>query len=225
MSKQIRIILADDHTVLRQGIAQVLDSQPDMKVVAQAKNGREAVDLTRDHQPDIALLDINMPELDGVEVARQISMSHPRTGIIILTMYRRDDYVFEAIKAGARGYLLKEAELDELFSAVRAVANGEAVIDPAIATRVLAEFRQPRPAKEESEPELAARDVQILRLLAQGLTNQEIAAELFIAEKTVRNRLSLVFNQLQLKNRTQAALYAMREGLLQSDETTDDEEA
>jgi DNA-binding NarL/FixJ family response regulator len=218
MSEAIHILLADDHHVLRQGIAQVLDAQTDMTVVAQAGNGRQAVKAAGEFQPDIALLDINMPEMDGVEAARRIRAESPNTGIIILTMYRRDEYVFEAIKAGASGYLLKEVELDELLDAIRAVARGEAVIDPAIAGRVLAEFRQPKRSKDPVEPALAERDVEILGLLARGLSNQEIADQLFISEKTVRNRLSLVFRQLHLENRTQAALYALREGLAEPDE-------
>lgn len=212
---KIRILLADDHNVLRQGIAQALDVQPDMHVVAQAGNGVEAVRQARLHNPDVALLDISMPQLDGVEAARQISVDSPATGIIILTMYRRDDYVFEAIKAGASGYLLKEVELDELLAAIRAVARGEAILDPAIAGRVLAEFRHPSKKQEENVTGLAERDVEILRLLAKGLTNQEIAAGLSLAEKTVRNRLTLIFKQLQLENRTQAALFALRQGLVE----------
>jgi DNA-binding NarL/FixJ family response regulator len=222
MTGEITILLADDHNVLRQGIAQMLDAQPDMKVVAQAGNGSDAVDLARTHQPDIALLDINMPEMDGVEAARRITAELPHTAIIILTMYRRDDYVFEAIKAGASGYLLKEVELDELLTAIRAVAQGEAVIDPAVASRVLAEFRQPKETDKTPESRLSDRDVDILRLVAQGLSNQEIAEHLFISEKTVRNRLSLVFHQLHLKNRTEAALYAMREGLVKPDQSEDE---
>lgn len=225
MTNPIRIMLADDHKVLRQGIAQVLDAQADMQVVAQADNGQDAVRLARLHQPDITLLDINMPEMDGVEAARQILAEHPQTGIIILTMYRNDELVFEAIKAGVRGYLLKEAELDELLAAVRSVARGEAAIDPVIAGRVLDQIRQPKAIKNASEPILAERDVEILRLLAQGLSNQEIASQLAIAEKTVRNRLSLIFSQLELKNRTQAALYAMRHGLTQSDALGESEDS
>lgn len=222
MKGEITILLADDHNVLRQGIAQMLETQPDMKVVAQAGNGNDAVDLALAHKPDIALLDINMPEMDGVEAAQRITAELPETGIIVLTMYRRDDYVFEAIKAGASGYLLKEAELDELLTAIRAVAQGEAVIDPAIAGRVLAEFRQPQKNNKAASPELSDRDVDILRLVAQGLPNQEIADQLFISEKTVRNRLSMVFNQLHLKNRTEAALYAVREGLVKPDLSEDE---
>lgn len=221
MNKAIRVLLADDHHVLRQGMAQVLDAQPDMMIVAQAGNGREAIKAAQNFQPDIALLDINMPEMDGVQAARHIGDVSPDTGIIILTMYRRDEYVFEAIKAGASGYLLKEVELDELLAAIRAVASGEAVIDPAIAGRLLAEFRRPQKSEEPTEPDLAERDVEILGLLAQGLTNQAIADQLFISEKTVRNRLSLIFRKLHLENRTQAALYAMREGLAKPEQAKD----
>ena len=216
MNDLIRVLLADDHNVLRQGMAQVLDMQPDVQVVAQADNGAEAVRLVAEHRPDIVLMDINMPGVDGVEAARRITANFPETGVIILTMYRRDDYVFEAIKAGANGYLLKEVELDELLDAIRAVARGEAVIDSAIASRVLAEFRRPEPATEEEEPDLAERDIEILRLLAQGLSNQDIADQLFIAEKTVRNRLSGIFRRLHLENRTQAALYAIQEGIAEA---------
>jgi DNA-binding NarL/FixJ family response regulator len=218
MSEAIRILLADDHHVLRQGMAQVLDAQTDMLVVAQAGNGLEAVAAAEEFPPDIALLDINMPDMDGVQAAQHIGNQSPNTGIIILTMYRRDEYVFEAIKAGASGYLLKEVELDELLSAIRAVARGEAVIDPAIAGRVLAEFRRPQQQDDSAKTDLAERDVEILSLLARGLTNQKIADQLFISEKTVRNRLSLIFRQLHLENRTQAALYALREGLAEPDD-------
>lgn len=227
MSKAIRVLLADDHNVLRQGMAQVLDMQPDVQVVAQASDGEEAIRLVAEHRPDMVLMDINMPNVDGVEATRHITAEFPETGVIILTMYRRDDYVFEAIKVGANGYLLKEVELDELLDAVRAVARGEAVIDSAIANRVLAEFRRPDPAAEEEddEPDLAERDVEILRLLAQGLSNQEIADHLFIAEKTVRNRLSGIFRRLHLDNRTQAALYAIQEGIAEPGISGKDEES
>ena len=213
---KIRVLLADDHTVLRQGIAQALELQDDMTVVAQASNGSEAVEMAKQHRPDVALLDISMPELDGVAATGQITDALPDTGVIILTMYRRDDYIFEAIKAGASGYLLKEVELRELVRAVRTVARGEAVIDAAIAGRVMAELRSdnvlPKPDHEGS---LSERDIEILRLLAEGQSNQAIAEHLSISEKTVRNRLSLVFRRFHLKNRTEAALFAMRRGLVE----------
>ncbi len=222
MTDKMTVLLADDHNVLRQGIAQMLEAQPDMKVIAQTGNGSDAVDLARTHKPDIVLLDINMPEMDGVEAARRIMAELPKTGIIILTMYRRDEYVFEAIKAGASGYLLKEVELDELLAAIRAVAQGEAVIDSAIANQVLAEFRQPQKTNEAPESSLSERDIDILSLVAKGLSNQEIADQLFISEKTVRNRLSMVFKQLHVKNRTEAALYVLREGLVKQDQSEDE---
>lgn len=222
MAEKIRILLADDHTVLRQGMAQVLNSQPDMTVIAQARNGLEAVELAQKHQPDIVLLDINMPELDGVMAAQRITAELPKTRIIILTMYRRDDYVFEAIKVGASGYLLKEVELDDLLEAIRTVAQGGAVIDPAIAMRVLAELRQPKKATKPTEPSLNERDLEVLRLLVEGLTNQDIANRLSISEKTVRNRLSLIFRKLHLENRTQAALYALKEGLAEPEDDEKD---
>lgn len=221
MTEKIKILLADDHNVLRQGIAQILEEQADMQVVAQADNGKDAVVLARQKKPDIVLLDINMPGMDGIEATRKIISDSSNTAIIILTMYRRDDYVFETIKAGASGYLLKEVELDELLSAIRAVAEGEAVIDPAIAVRLLEEFREPQETRKPDKSELSSRDLSILQLIGQGLPNQEIADRLFISEKTVRNRLSMIFHQLHLKNRTEAALYAIREGLVDPDESSE----
>lgn len=210
--RRINILLADDHNVLRQGIAQVLESQEDMNVVAQARNGEEALHLARVHRPNIVLLDINMPKMDGVEITRKIIEEFPEIRVIILTMYRRDDYVFGAIKAGASGYLLKEVEMDELLAAVRRVYRGDAVMDPSITGRILAALKEDTPAKSNLETKLPERDVEILRLLSLGLTNRDIAERLFISEKTVGNRLSLVFRKLNLKNRTQAALY-VRESL------------
>jgi DNA-binding NarL/FixJ family response regulator len=217
---EIRILLADDHNILRQGIAQVLESQPDMLVVAQARNGEEAVRLAAETQPDIALLDVNMPEKDGIAATREISAASPDVNIIILTMYKSDELVFDAIKAGANGYLLKEVEMEDLLASVRAVAAGEAILDPAIAARVLDEFRASPTEKSRSKtPQLAQRDIQILTLLGQGMSNADIGEQLFISEKTVRNRLSLVFKQLHLRNRTEAALYALRKGLAEEDDT------
>jgi len=208
----IKILLADDHNVLRQGIAQVLESQPDMRVIAQARNGKEAVQFAGETKPDIILMDINMQELDGVKATRIIKEENPDIQIIILTMYQVDNFIFEAIKAGASGYLLKEVEMEDLLGAVRSVAAGEAVLDPALAGKVLEEFRV-KPREVSRKEELAPRDVEILTLVAQGLSNQEIADRIDISEKTVRNRLSLVFKQLHLNNRTEAALYALRKGL------------
>lgn len=212
MANEIRILLADDHNVLRQGIAQMLELQPDMTVVAQAQNGREALQRIAEFSPDVALLDINMPELNGVDATREITAKFPDTRVLILTMYRDDDYVFNAIKAGANGYLLKEVELDELLSSIRAVARGEAVISPAIAARVLNELRAP--ADPSPPDDLSERDVEILALVGTGLSNQQIADRVHLSERTVRNRLSLIFKRLNVKNRTEAALYAIKQGII-----------
>ena len=156
---------------------------------------------------------LTVAQMAGVMAAKRITADLPETRIIILTMYRRDDYVFEAIKVGASGYLLKEAELDELLAAIRTVAEGGAVIDPAIAMRVIAELRQPKKPEKPAKPILNERDIEILKLLVEGLSNR-----LSISEKTVRNRLSLIFRKLHLENRTQAALYALKEGLVEPEE-------
>jgi two-component system, NarL family, response regulator LiaR len=215
---KITILLADDHNVLRQGIAQALETQPDMHVIAQASTGTEALARAREYKPMVALLDIQMPEADGIEVARILKAELPEIGIIILTMFKQDNFIIEAIKAGANGYLLKEVELDEMLEAIRRVARGEAVLDPVIAGRVLAELRQPS-RQEEKLPQygLAERDLQILTEIGRGLSNQEIAEKLIISEKTVRNRLSGIFKQFNLKNRTEAALYALKIGLVRLD--------
>jgi NarL family two-component system response regulator LiaR len=222
MDNPITILLADDHRVLRQGMAQALESQPDMVVIAQANNGAEAVNLAERLRPTVAIIDIHMPEMDGVEATRQLRVVAPQTRIIMLTMQRHGDYVVEAIKAGASGYLLKEVELDALLAGIRAIARGEAVMDPSVAGRVLAELRKsPENEKQRlSEQVLSERDIEILRLLAKGQSNQEIAEQLFIAEKTVRNRLSIIYRKLHLDNRTQAALYALREGLVDPPQST-----
>ncbi|RME82380.1 MAG: DNA-binding response regulator [Caldilineae bacterium] len=220
MSARIRILVADDHVMVRQGLSQILDSEPNMKVVGQASDGREAVELAAILQPDIVVMDINMPLLDGVQATRQITATRPATGVIILTMYRQDQYVFEAIKAGARAYLLKDADSEELVRAIRAVAAGEALLDPAIAVRMIDEFRrmQSGPVGADGVTPLSERELEILRLVAQGLENEQIAERLGLSEKTIRNRLTVVFEKLHVSNRTQAALYALRKGLASLDD-------
>jgi two-component system, NarL family, response regulator LiaR len=215
----IRILLADDHALFRQGMKSLLESEPDLRVIGEAQNGREAVRYAADTKPDIILMDIQMPELDGVRATQSILEINAQANVIILTMYRQDSYVFEAVKAGARGYLLKDADASELIDAIRRVNDGDTLLDPEMAKNVLEDFH----AKKESLPDekrgdLTEREAAILRLLAQGSSNQEIALKLNISEKTVRNRLSEIFAKLQLNNRTQAALYAIREGLASLDD-------
>jgi DNA-binding NarL/FixJ family response regulator len=220
MTGPIRLLIADDHTMVRQGLSQICDAEPNIRVVGQASDGQEACRLAQLVQPDVVVMDINMPVLDGVQATRHITESNAGIGVIILTMYRQDQYVFEAIKAGARAYLLKDADSDELLRAIRTVASGEALLDPGIALKMIEEFRrlQSEPVGADGITLLTERELDILRLVAQGLDNNEIGDRLGLSEKTVRNRLTVVFDKLHVNNRTQAALYALRRGLTSLDE-------
>lgn len=218
---RIRVLIADDHTMVRQGLSQICEAEPDMQVVGQAADGRQAVLLARSLHPDIVVMDINMPGQDGVEATTVITAENPSIGVIILTMYRQDQYVFEAIKAGARAYLLKDADSEELLRAIRTVARGEALLDPSIAGKMIEEFKrlQEDALLAEGLTPLTDREQDILRLVAQGYDNQAIANQLYLSGKTVRNRLSIIFEKLHVNNRTQAALYALRRGLASLDDT------
>jgi len=212
----IRLLLCDDHAMFRQGLRSILETEEGMRVIGEAATGREAVRYALSTHPDIILMDIQMPELDGVAATKTILEEFAEAKVIILTMYRQDRYVFEAIKAGARGYLLKDANADDLVSAIRRVADGEILLRAELAASVLDEFKRAKEAPEHPEhrlSELTEREATILRLLAQGASNAEIADALGVSEKTVRNRLSEIFSKLRLNNRTQAALYALREGI------------
>ena len=211
----IRLLLCDDHAMFRQGLRSLLEIES-FRVIGEASTGREAVRYALETRPDVILMDIQMPELDGVAATQTILEELPETKVIILTMYRQDCYVFEAIKAGARGYLLKDADTDDLVAVIRRVADGETLLNAEMAASVLDEFKRAKavpPHPEHPLSELTEREADILRLLAQGDSNQEIAESLGVSEKTVRNRLSEIFSKLRLNNRTQAALYALREGI------------
>lgn len=206
--------------MFRQGLRSILETEEGFRVIGEAATGREAVRYALSTHPDIIIMDIQMPELDGVAATKTILEEFPGAKVIILSMYRQDRYVFEAIKAGAYGYLLKDAEADDLISAIRRVAEGELLLRPELASSVLAEFRRVKESHKESHSspshklsELTEREATILRLLAQGASNVQIADALGVSEKTVRNRLSEIFSKLRLNNRTQAALYALREGI------------
>jgi len=211
-----RILLCDDHAMFRQGLRSILESEEGFRVIGEAANGREAVRYALDTRPDVVLMDIQMPELDGVAATKAVLAEQPDSKVIILTMYRQDRYVFEAIKAGARGYLLKDADSNVLITAIRRVASGETLLNAEMAAEILEEFKKydELPSHPDHKiSELTDREEDILRHLAQGATNQEIANSLGMSEKTVRNRLSEIFSKLRLNNRTQAALYALREGI------------
>ena len=211
-----RLLLCDDHAMFRQGLRSILETEDDVRIIGEASTGREAVRYALETKPDVVLMDIQMPELDGVAATKAILAEDPDIRVIILTMYRQDRYVFEAIKVGARGYMLKDADAGDLISAIRRVAAGETLLNAEMAASILDEFRKTEqlPAHPDHRiRELTDREEEILRHLAQGATNQEIAASLDVSEKTVRNRLSEIFSKLRLNNRTQAALYALREGI------------
>jgi two-component system, NarL family, response regulator LiaR len=212
----IRILLCDDHAMFRQGLKSILETEHAFRVIGEASTGREAVRYALETKPDVIVMDIQMPELDGVAAAKSILAEWPEAKVIILTMYRQDTYVFEAIKVGALGYMLKDADANDLIDAITRVAEGETLLNAEIANSILDEFKKVKDVPQHPEhklSDLTEREAAILRYLAQGASNQEIAEKLNVSEKTVRNRLSEIFSKLRLNNRTQAALYALREGI------------
>jgi DNA-binding NarL/FixJ family response regulator len=207
----ISLLIADDHTLVRQGLRQLCEGVGGFIVVAEAENGVQAVSLSRSTQPEVILMDIGMPEMDGVQAIRQIIATTPEARIIALTMYREEQYMLDAIRAGARGYLLKTVDAAELIAAIQAVRRGDYLIDPIIAARVLSELHLPIPQPQEIVP-LTRGEMAVLRLVAQGVDNQEIAEMLNYSVFTVANRLRTIYEKLNVNNRTQAALYALRQG-------------
>lgn len=220
----IRILIADDHTLMRQGLRQLCEGLGGFAVVAEAEDGGQAVALARSVRPDVILMDIVMPDVDGVEAIRQIMRETPTARIIALTMYRQERYMLDAIRAGARGYLLKTVDAGELIAAIEAVHRGDYLIDPIIAARVLSEIHQSLPELPRVEP-LTESEMAVLRLVAQGVENQAIAEALNYSVHTVTNRLRTIFEKLHVANRTQAALYALRQGWVDLDEQAEDERA
>ncbi len=213
----IRLLIADDHTLVRQGLRQLCEGLGGFTVVAEAENGARAVALARTVQPDVILMDIVMPDVDGVEAIRQIIRETPAARIIALTMYRQEQYMLDAIRAGARGYLLKTVDAGELIAAIEAVHRGDYLIDPLIASRVLSELHLGMPELPRVEP-LTEGEMAVLRLVAQGVDNQDIAQALGYSVYTVANRLRTLYEKLHVANRTQAALYALRQGWATLDE-------
>ncbi len=212
MSKKIRILIADDHAIVRKGIRALLSTEPDIDVIGEAGNGAEAVALAQKLTPDVILMDLVMPKMDGIEATQQISAHQPGARILVLTSFAADDKVFPAIKAGALGYLLKDSGPDSLVQAIHQVYRGEPSLEPSIARKVLTELSTP-PKKPLTADPLTGRELDILKLVAQGRSNKEIAEHLVIAEMTVRTHVSNILGKLHLASRTQAALYALREGI------------
>lgn len=218
----IRVLLVDDQTLIRQGIAMLLELEPDLEVVGAVGDGRAAIEAVERLHPDVVLMDIRMPGMDGVTATRELSRRFPEVGVIILTTFDDDEYVFEGLKAGARGYLLKDISSEEMAEAVRAVARGEALIQPSIARKVVAEFSRlavgASPAPERMAPKspnaLTERELDVLKALARGMSNKEIAAALVITEGTVKTHISNILAKLDVRDRTQAVLKAQQLRLL-----------
>lgn len=208
----IRVLIVDDHTIVRKGIRALLATEADIEVVGEAENGKAAIKQTAMLRPDVILIDLMMPEMDGIEAVRRITADFTETRILVLTSFATDDKVFPAIKAGALGYLLKDSAPVELVNAIHQVYLGESSLHPKIARKLLQEISQPTNQQPTPDP-LTPREVEVLKLVANGLNNQEIADSLIVSAATVRTHVSHVLSKLHLASRTQAALYALREGL------------
>ncbi len=213
MDEPIRVLIADDHDIVRKGLRTLSETEPDLLLVGEAEDGLEAAARAQALQPDVILLDLVMPRQGGLETIRQIKAENPDARILVLTSFAGDDKVFPAIKAGALGYLLKDSRPPQLLQAIREVYRGQSSLHPTIARKLIREMNQPPDLPPTQEP-LTPRELEVLKLVARGLTNQEIAEELVITERTVTTHVSNILGKLHLANRTQAALYAIREGLV-----------
>jgi len=210
----IRILIADDHALVREGLRAVLGSEPDMEVVGEAATGKEVLERAAELRPDVILMDIQMPGINGIEASRRILDASPKVGVVVLTMFEDDESVFSAMRAGARGYVLKGAHPSEILKVLRAVAGGEAYFGPEIARRLVDFFSTPKPPSPAvAFPELTAREREILDLIARGHNNAAIAARLFVSPKTVGNHISHIFTKLQVADRAQAIIRAREAGL------------
>jgi NarL family two-component system response regulator LiaR len=211
-SEKIAVVLVDDHAIVRQGLRTYLELQPDIEVVGEASDGREAVGVVRDTVPDIVLMDLVMPNSDGVEATRAITGMAPSTRVIVLTSFSEDEKVFASIKAGAQGYLMKDVLPQDLVKAIRTVYRGEAQLDPEIARKLMQEFTNPQP--QAPRHDLTERELEVLTLIAHGKTNRDISEVLVLSEKTVKTHVSNILQKLHLSDRTQAAVYALRQKIV-----------
>ncbi|HLO28898.1 MAG TPA: response regulator transcription factor [Anaerolineales bacterium] len=215
--KKIRVLIADDHALFREGLRALLNTMPDIEVVGEAPDGQAAIAQLKNTEPDVILMDVNMPRVNGIEATRVILDAHPHLGIIMVTMLEDDASVFAAMKAGARGYILKGAHHEDVLQAIRTVAGGQAVFGPAVAARMMRFFQNlgiaPKPsAPTDVFPELTSREREVLQLMSQGASNKDIAEKLFISGKTVSNHITNIFSKLQVADRAQAVLRARDAG-------------
>ncbi len=218
MDEPITILIVDDHKVVRQGVRAFLETQSDLSVLGEADSGEEAVRLAGQHVPDVILMDLVMPgSIDGVEATRQVKNTTPRTQVVVLTSYHEDEHIFPAIRAGALSYVLKDIGPEELADVVRKAAQGEAVLHPRVAARLIQEVQGKRGVALNPFTELSDREMEVIKLIADGLSNAEIAEQLVISEKTVKGHVSNILGKLHLADRTQAAVYAWREGIVRRD--------
>jgi two-component system NarL family response regulator len=217
--ERIKVLIADDHRVVREGLCAILKTKEDIEVVGEAQDGQEAVEKARALLPDVILMDVSMPRMTGVEATRIIKREFPHIGIVALTMYEEQQYIFDLVRAGATGYLLKDTDSAQIVAAIRAIYRGESLIHPSVATKILAEFsllaqgKSKKPSWEEHD--LTEREITVLRLVADGKTNKEIANTLDLSEKTVKNHVRNIFHKLQVYDRTQAAILGIRKGLIE----------
>jgi NarL family two-component system response regulator LiaR len=218
MSEPITVLIVDDHLLVRQGVRAFLETQPDIRVLGDAGSGTEAIQLATELVPDVVLMDLVMPGMDGVEATRLLRRISPRSQVLVLTSYHQDEHIFPAIRAGALSYLLKDVSPVELAEALRKAARGEAVLHPRIAARVVQELHGARTEAFNPFSDLSERELEVLRLIADGMGNSEIAQQLVISEKTVKSHVSNILSKLHVADRTQAAVYAWREGMMRRED-------
>ncbi len=211
----IRVLLVDDQEIVCEGLQRILSSDPAIEIVGAASNGLEAVTLAAEHRPDLVLMDLKMPEMNGIAATQQIRAAHPEIRVLVLTTYDDDEWLYDAIRAGASGYLLKDTPRADLIRAIKGTVEGDAYVDPAVTARLLASVAQSKPISQQpTQISLSDRDREVLLLITQGLSNADIAARLYLAEGTVRNYTSAIFAKLGVSDRTQAAIAALRYGLV-----------
>lgn len=215
MNKPITVLLVDDHAVVRQGVRFFLESQEEFTIVGEAESGETAVKLAAEQIPDVVLMDLVMPEMDGVEATRQVKKISPRSQIVVLTSYHDDEYIFPALQAGAISYILKDTRMEELAEAVRRAAHNEVTLHPRVAARIIQELHGVKRDDVNPFTELTNREMEVLKLIADGLNNQNIAKQLTITEHTVKGHVSNILSKLQLADRTQAAVFAWKRGVVQ----------
>jgi len=217
MPERITVLVVDDHDVVRQGVRAFLEAQPDMRIVGEAASGEEAIRLTREFIPDVVLMDLVMPGMNGVEATREVKRVSPRTQVVVLTSYHDDEYIFPALRVGALSYTLKDVRREELVETIRKAAQGESMLHPRIATRVIQEVRDAKQRIPPAFADLTERELEVLHLIAEGFSNTAIAEQLVLSEKTVKGHVGNILSKLHMADRTQAAVFAWQQGFMKRD--------